>query len=130
MNRFRLLAIGAMLVITFTVSAQSIPAAAGIADQPEQGQPAPQNSPAAVEQHLQAMSAKLDLTADQQAKLRPIVQQMMDDRQKLMQDSTLSNEARAEKEKALHEKAVKQARVFLNDDQKRKLDELQQQPHP
>jgi hypothetical protein len=55
---------------------------------------------------------------------------MMDERQQLMQDNSLSNEAREEKQKTLHQNADKEARKFLNDDQKKKLDELEQQPHP
>jgi hypothetical protein len=54
---------------------------------------------------------------------------MLDARQKVMQDGRLSAEAREEKQKALHDKADKQVRKFLNDDQKKKLDQLEQEPH-
>jgi hypothetical protein len=54
---------------------------------------------------------------------------MFDARQRLAQDNSLSNEAREAKERTLHEKASKQARKFLNDDQKKKLDQLEQEPH-
>jgi hypothetical protein len=50
--------------------------------------------------------------------------------EKVRQDGSLSNEARQEKEKSLHEKADKQVRKFLNEEQKRKLDQLEQEPHP
>jgi hypothetical protein len=54
---------------------------------------------------------------------------MLAAREKVRQDSTLSNEARQEREKSLHEKADKQVRQFLNEEQKRKLDQLEQKPH-
>lgn len=47
-----------------------------------------------------------------------------------MQDSSLSDEAREEKQKGLHDKADKQVRRFLNEEQKKKLDQLEQEPHP
>jgi hypothetical protein len=101
-------------VVALTVSAQ---------------QPAAQTGATDVDQHLSMLSQKLDLTADQQAKVRPILQQMLDARQKVMQDNSLSQETREQKEKALHENAVKQIDKFLNADQKKKLAELEQQPH-
>jgi Spy/CpxP family protein refolding chaperone len=130
MNRYRYLAIGSMLVVALTLFAQQGATAAANTDKDEPGQPAAHSTVSNVDQHLTFLSEKLDLTAGQQAKMRPILQQMFDDRQKIMQDATLSSEARAEKEKALHEKADQQARKFLSEDQKKKLDELEQQPHP
>ena len=47
-----------------------------------------------------------------------------------MQDSSLSNEERQQKQKDLHDKADKRVRKFLNEEQKRKLDQLEQEPHP
>ncbi len=69
------------------------------------------------------LSEELGLSVGQQAEIRPILQQMMDARQKVMQDESLSSEAREQKQKALHEKADKQARKFLNDERKKKLDQ-------
>lgn len=130
MKRFRLLAISTMLIVVLTVFGQQTAKAAGTTNNDEHSQPAAQSSAAKVDEHLKFLSEKLDLTADQQAKMRPILEQMFDDRQKVVQDTSLSSEAREEKEKALHEKADKQARKFLSDDQKKKLDELERQPHP
>jgi hypothetical protein len=126
MNRFRLLAIGAMLLVALTASAQQTDNRT--AAQQEHGQSA-QSSAAEADQHMKMLSERLNLSTDQQAKIRPIVEHMLAERQKVMQETSLSNEAREQKEKALHEKASKQARKYLNDDQRKKLEELEQQPH-
>jgi Spy/CpxP family protein refolding chaperone len=110
MNRFRVFAIAAMLIVALTAPAQS-------------GMPS-------VDQHLKMLAEKLDLTPDQQAKTRPILQEMQDGMAKLNQDQSLSPEERHDKAKPLHMKADKQIREFLTDDQKKKLDQLEQQPHP
>jgi Skp family chaperone for outer membrane proteins len=128
MNRFRLLSTGAMLMVALLSPAQQTATSASSSQQ-EHVQSAPQNSPSSVDQHLKMLSERLDLTAGQQTKIRPILQQMLDSREKLMQDSSLSSEARAEKQKSLHDAADKQARKFLNDEQKKKLDALEQEPH-
>jgi hypothetical protein len=123
MNRSRLLAtVTILLALPVAMSSQQ---STPTADQQEHAHSTLSN----VDQHLKVLSETLDLTADQQNEIRPILKQMMDARQKLMQDTSLSDEARHQKEKTLHEKADKQARRFLNDDQKKKLDELEQQ-HP
>ena len=110
MNRFRIFAIAAMLIVAITASAQS-------------GMPS-------VDQHLKVLTEKLDLTPDQQAKTKPIVQEMQDGVAKLNQDQSLSPEERHDQIKAQRMKADKQIREFLTDDQKKKLDQLEQHPHP
>jgi len=123
MNRFRLLAITSVLTVAAAVFAQQPSTATS--GQHEHGATATSK----VEAHLQALSEKLDLTSDQQEKIRPILQRLFDGQQKLMQDTSLSDEQRHEQMKALHEKADKDARQFLNDDQKKKLGELESEHH-
>jgi len=118
MTRFRLLALATVLALAMTAFAQQPPAA-------DQAQAAPAASP--VDRHLQMLSEQLSLTAEQQEKIRPILQGMFDGQQKIMHDSSLSDDQRHEQMKALHEKADKEARQYLNDDQKKKLDELEAQ---
>jgi transposase len=123
MNHFRLLATGTILMFALICPAQQ--SAARSADS---GEEQPQQS--AADAHLRALSEKLDLSADQQVKIKPILEQMLAAREKIRQDGSLSSEARQEKQKSLHEKADKQLRQFLNEEQKRKLDQLEQEPHP
>lgn len=121
MKRFTSLAIATLLGLSLCAYAQS-PAA--------ESQAGPQTMQSAVDQHMQMLTEKLDLTTDQQTKMKPILQRMLDGREKVIQDASLSSEQREQREKDLHDKADKQARTFLNDDQKKKLDELESQMHP
>src|SRR5437879_516116 len=83
------------------VTAREATTAAGSTNKEERGQPGAQSATPSAEQHLKILSEKLDLTADQQRKIRPILQQMFESRQKIIQDNSLSSQAREEKEKAL-----------------------------
>jgi hypothetical protein len=126
MTRLRLLATATILLaLPVSMSSQQSTPMPVHADQQERAH----GSLSSVDQHLKLLSEKLGLTADQQNEIRPILKQMMGARQKLIENTSLSDEARHQKEKTLHEKADKEARRFLNDDQKKKLDELEQQ-HP
>jgi Spy/CpxP family protein refolding chaperone len=82
-----------------------------------------------VEGHLKVLATKLDLTADQQYKVRPILQEMHDSMQKVEDDQTLSHDERMADLRPIHSKADKEIREVLNDDQKKKLDLLEQQSH-
>jgi Spy/CpxP family protein refolding chaperone len=127
MNRFRLLSIGTLLIVALTVPAQQTAAGPGSSGKDEHSA---QSGVPAVEQHMKLLTEKLDLTADQQASIRPILQEMHDGTQKLMQDQSLTREERLEKVRPLRMKADKQIREVLNDDQKKRLDQLEQEPHP
>jgi Spy/CpxP family protein refolding chaperone len=119
MNRIRLLATGIVLMFALTVAAQTAPSGA------EQNQSsAPSMSP--VERHLKVLSEKLDLTSDQQDGVRPILQEMHDSMQKADQDASLSNDQRTDQVKTARMKADKRIREVLSDDQKKKLDQLEQ----
>jgi hypothetical protein len=120
MNYLRLLAIGTILTFALTTSAQQSTTTSN----------AHAGSVPTVEGHLKVLSEKLDLTADQQAKTKPILQEMHEATQKLMQDESMSHEERMSKVRAAREKADKKIREILNDDQKKKLDQLEQGPHP
>jgi Spy/CpxP family protein refolding chaperone len=121
MNRIRLLAIGTMLMLALTTVAQQT-ATSTDAHGGSSGVPT-------VERHLKLLTEKLDLTVDQQAKIKPILKELHDATQNLMQDESLSREERLDKVKPLREKADKKIREILSDDQKKKLDQLEQEPH-
>jgi Spy/CpxP family protein refolding chaperone len=125
MNRFRSLALVMfmLLLISLLASAQQN------ASSSQSDARAQQNQASPVDQHMQALTERLDLTADQQAKLRPIVQKMFDDRQKLEEDKSLSDAERHQKMRVMHENATNQAKQFLSDEQKKKLDEMFAEHH-
>jgi type IV pilus biogenesis protein CpaD/CtpE len=123
-NRIPLLALAAALLIAMPAAAQQGAETSGTAANNHVTQhPEMSNADA----HLRILSEKLDLSADQQRKLRPIIQNMLDERQHLMQDQALSAEQREDKQRALHEKADREARKFLSQEQKKKLDDLEAQ---
>ena len=113
MKSIRLVAIASTLMIALTAIAQ------------QASEPGP-----TVEAHLKVLSEKLGLTEAQQAKARPIIQEMSDAERKIRQDDSLSHKERLDKVRPLREKADKRLRKILNEDQKVKLDQLEHQPHP
>jgi Spy/CpxP family protein refolding chaperone len=125
MNRIRLLAIGAILMFALTTVAQQATAGPG---GPAKGVSGDGGVPTAGK-HLQVLTEKLDLTGDQQAKIKPILRELHDATLKLVQNESMSREERLDHVRASREKADKKIREILNDDQKKKLDQLEQEPH-
>ncbi|PYX02558.1 MAG: hypothetical protein DMG86_06740 [Acidobacteria bacterium] len=123
MNRFRLLAIGTTLMLALTTAAQQAPTSSDAHGGSGGGVPT-------VQEQLKVLTEKLDLTGDQQAKIKPILRELHGAMQKLVQDESMSREQRLGNVRACREKADKKIREILNDDQKKKLDQLEQEPHP
>lgn len=113
MNYFRFIAIGSLLAFGLT----------GFAGESSDNVPG-------VEEHLKMLSARLDLTSDQQARIKPVLVDMMGTMQALERNQSLSSEQREERMAAAHQKADKQAREILNDEQKKKLDQLERESGP
>jgi len=82
-----------------------------------------------VEGHLKVLTEKLSLTDAQQAKVKPILQEMQDATQKFMQDESMSPQERQDNVKAIRYKADRKLREILDDAQKKKLDQLEEEPH-
>jgi len=122
MNRIRLLAAGTVLMFALSMGAQQT------AQSPD-NHTAAAAAVANVDQHLKMITEKLALTPDQEAKARPILQQMHDESQKLQDDTTLTTEQRQAAMHPIFMKADQQMREFLTDDQKKKLDEMEAQMH-
>lgn len=126
MNRIRSLAMATLLITALAAPAQ--PAAAGPNDTTKDQQA--QSGVQAVALQLKVLTETLDLTADQQARITPILQALHDITQKLVDDQSLTQDERLEKIRPWRYKANDHIRSFLNDDQKKKLDEYMQGPHP
>ena len=119
MNRFRLLTMMTVLIFALSATAQqstTMPDAHAVAAAP-------------VDQHLKALSDKLALTADQQEKARPILQDMHDGSQKINDDQGLTPDQKHAAMSELFMKSDKALREFLTDDQKTKLDAMEAQMH-
>jgi Spy/CpxP family protein refolding chaperone len=122
MSRIRLLVIGAILILTLTTVAQQTTTSSNAHDAMGGGP--------SVERQLTLLTEKLDLTADQQTKTKTILQQLDDSTQKIMQDESMSRDERMGNVRTCHHQADKELRAILNDDQKKKLDQFEQEPHP
>ena len=99
--------------------------AAGLAlAEPQQHQSGAQDHGRA--HRMEMLSKRLNLTADQQAKLAPI---MADSRQQfraIFQDSSLSREDRIAKFKAVRKDSNAKIEALLTDEQKQNFEQLQQ----
>ena len=117
MNCVRLLAIWIMLRFALTAAAHQPTTGA---EGPTKGASAGENAgvPTA-EAQLKFLSAKLDLTGDQQEKIKPILQELHDATVKLVRDENMSREERLGKVRDSRYTADKKLRAILNDDQKK-----------
>jgi len=126
MNRIRLFAIGSLLMFapdrlaqqTTTEPGRPLKGAVQASDLPDVGN------------QLKVLTEKLDLTAEQQPKVKAILQELHDATQKIMQDKTISRDELLDKVRPLRMKANSQLRELLGDDQKKKLDQYLAGPHP
>jgi hypothetical protein len=126
MSRFHFPAIATMLIMALIAPAQQILAERGST---EKQQPKQEGVPKA-ETQLKFLTDKLDLTGDQQTKIKPILQQLHDATVMIVQDSSVPREARVEHVRPLREKADQEMRKILSNNQKSKLDQLYREPHP
>ena len=120
MNRARLFAIGTMFMAALALLAQQTstkPAADAAGNVPT------------VDAQMKVLTEKLDLTAEQQIKIKPIMQGLHDYTVKLMQDESLSRDERLDKVRPARTEAGKKVREFLTDEQKKKLEIYLQGPH-
>jgi len=124
MNRIRLIAIGSMLLIAPAMLAQQSTQTSGPAKGAAQGVGLPD-----VGDQLKVLTQKLDLSVDQQPKVKTILQELHDASLRLMQDESMSQDELLSKVRPLRMNADKKIREILSDDQKKKLDQYLQGPH-
>ncbi|MBV8630068.1 MAG: hypothetical protein JOZ83_04035 [Silvibacterium sp.] len=128
MNQIRLFAIGTLMMFALTAGAQQTATTPAGTEKDKHG--STQNSTDPVEQHLKKLSEDLNLTPDQEDQVRPILREMHDSMGKIEQDQSLSDDERKAQKHAAFMKADSQIRPILTDDQKKTLDQLEQQMHP
>ena len=76
---------------------------------------------------LKHLSKKLNLSDDQQAKLKPILEDQHKQMQQLWNDSSTSRQDRFSKMRELRESGDDQIKSVLNDDQQKKFDEMREE---
>jgi protein CpxP len=73
---------------------------------------------------VQDLTTKLKLTADQQAKIKKILDENHEQMRATMNDQSLSKEDKRAKMKSMHESIQAKVRDVLTDDQKPKFDAM------
>jgi periplasmic protein CpxP/Spy len=79
------------------------------------------------DQHLQMLSEKLNLTDDQKAKLKPILQGQVQQMKAAREDSSLSEEQKRAKMKSIHESLHDQINAVLTPEQQAKFKQMRQE---
>ena len=79
------------------------------------------------DQHLQMLSEKLNLTDDQKAKVKPILQDHLQQMKAVRQDSSLSQEQKRDKIKSIHESLHEQISAVLTPEQQTKFQQMRQE---
>ncbi len=126
---------------TIAVAAVSLCIGLGtVLAQDNQGQP-PQGPPPGMGEHmgrhpmpsvddqLKHLTNKLSLTDDQQAKLKPILEDQRKQMEQIHNDSSLSRQDRFSKMRELHSSTDNQIKAVLNEDQQKKFDKMREEQH-
>jgi protein CpxP len=92
-----------------------------------QNQGAMAHHPESPEQHLQMLSDKLNLTDDQKAKIKPILENQSEQMKAVHNDASLSQEQKREKKKAIHESCRDQINAVLTPEQQVKFKQLREE---
>jgi Spy/CpxP family protein refolding chaperone len=111
----------ALALLSFPVIAQQTSST----DQTGEGQGRHHGMPS-VDERVQHMTKALNLSADQQTKVKSILENQRDQMMSLKQDSSMSQQDRHAKFGQIHQDTQQKIRDVLNDDQKAKFDQMQQ----
>lgn len=105
----------------------SVSVRAAMPQEQPQGQPGHRRGMPSADQRIQMLNKQLNLTSDEQAKIKPILEDEQKKMEDLRNDSTLSRQDRFQKMREIHEGADKQIRSNLDDSQQKKFDDMQKQ---
>ena len=83
--------------------------------------------PPSIDDQVRVLSDQLNLTADQQAKVKTVLEDQHTQATSIVQDSSLQRDDKIQKIHALRESTISKVRTSLNDDQKKKFDLMIQQ---
>ena len=108
---------------TVPPSQQAPPQTAPPQGAPPQGAPQPVQPPS-IDEQVSMLTHELNLTGDQPAKLKSALEDQRSQAMTVIGDSTLSREDKINKVRGIREATITKVRGFLNDDQKKKLDQM------
>jgi len=98
---------------------------------PPQAQPQqPQGQPQApsIDDQVKALAQELNLDAPQQAKVKTILEDQRTQAMAVIGDNAAPRDEKVQKIRAIREETISKVRSLLNDDQKKKLDQMLQEP--
>ena len=93
------------------------------------GQGGMQRMPMSTDERLAHMTQMLNLTTDQQAKIRPILDNESQQMQTLRSDSSMSREDKMTKMRSIRENSMTQITPILTPDQQKKWEQMQSSAH-
>ena len=82
-----------------------------------------------VDDQIKHLSKKLNLTDDQQAKLKPILEDQRKQMDTIHSDSSLSREDRFSKMQTLRQSSDTEIKSVLNEDQQKSFDKMREEQH-
>lgn len=98
-------------------------------DGASQGGAMHQMGPMSTDQRLQHMTQMLNLTSDQQTKIKPILENESQQMQALRADTSMSREDKMGKMRSIRETTNSQIKPILNTDQQQKWEQAQMHQH-
>ena len=126
MKAIRLLTLLAACLFAMAALAQQNPPAQSGGDQKQGGHGHMGMGPGMgnVDDHVKELTTKLNLTADQQTKVKAILEENHQQMQALMDDKSLSMDDKHAKMKSMHDSVHSKVRDILTDEQKPKFDAM------
>ena len=109
------------LAVAFAFAALSLPA---LAQNTGEGQGMRHGMPS-VDERLQHLTKMLNLSSDQQAKVKTILEEQRDQMTALKGDTSMSQQDRRAKFQSIHQDAHQKIEGVLNDEQKTKFEQMQ-----
>ena len=128
MNKMK--AVALLSVFLFSLGAFAFQAAGSGQDSNQgqgQGQGQGRGQMMSVDDQVKILTERLNLSTDQQTKIKAILDDNRQQMDTLRKDESMSREDKMSKARALRETTQGKIREVLNDDQKKKYDEMQQE---
>jgi len=122
MKSIRLLTLFAACLFAMAALAQQNPPAQPSGDQKQGGHG--HMGMGNVDDHVKELSTKLNLTADQQTKVKTILEEHHQQIQAMMKDDSMSKEDKHAKMMSMHDSVHAKVRDILTDEQKPKFDAM------
>ena len=83
--------------------------------------------PPSVDEQVKRLADRLNLSDDQQSKIKPILEDQRQQMTSLREDTSLSREDRMSKMRRIRESTTSKISAILNDDQKKQYEAMQQE---